>query len=418
MTEALFCSLDSAAIARAIGKAQHSVCYAAPGIQREPAHAMAELARRIGPELITVCLDFDERVMRMGFGDLAAVKILRGAGIAVNSTPGLRTGLVIVDHEGYIFTPTALYLEADQRSTEAPNALRLSRDQVTEALARLSPAAKAIAIAFAKTAEEKDRIRKQAVEVRSVRVADEAFAEVGRRLEEAPPVRFDIARQVRVFNAYLQYVELKLTGAAIQRHRLAIPASIQKLGGSKDLEGRLRTTFDLIDKGGKLSSKSLEDALNEIRKNFTPSLGKDHGRVVLKAAKSHLEERLSKFRDELKAHQERVEKELQGQLDESRKQIVDYFVPRVKANPPDAMRGQFLKFGEAEAGVWLDGELDRVFPKAEALIQKMQLDVRYKDVTFETLNRKDFLDAVKEAFPRIDWDKAYNEFRAAGEKQQ
>lgn len=296
--------------------------------------------------------------------------------------------------------------------------MRLSKDQVTEALARLSPAAKAIAIAFAKTEEERQHIREQAVEVPSTKVIDEEFAAVGKRLEEAPPVQFDIARQVRVFNAYLQYVELKLSGAAIQRHRLAIPASIQKLGGSKDLEGRLRTTFDLIEKGGKLSSKSLEDALNEIRKNFTPSLGKDHGRVVLKAAKPHLEERLSKFRDELKAHQEKVEKELQGQLDESRKLIVDYFVPRVVASPPDAMRGQFLKFEKAEARVWLDGELDRVFPKADALIQKMQLDVRYKDVTFETLNRQDFLDAIKEGFPRIDWDKAYKEFRAAGEKEK
>jgi len=91
-------------------------------------------------------------------------------------------------------------------------------------------------------------------------------------------------------------------------------------------------------------------------------------------------------------------------------------MPLVVANPPDAMRGQFLKFEEPEARAWLAGELDRVFPKAEALIQKMQLDVRYKDVTFETLNREDFLDAIKKAFPRIDWDKAYTEFRAAGEK--
>ena len=418
MTGALFCSLDSAAIVEDIRKAQYSVFYAAPGIQLEPSKALADLARRIDPEFITVCLDFDERVMRMGFGDLAAVQTLREAGIKVFSTPGLRTGLVVVDHEGFIFTPTALYLEADKHPTTAPNAMRLSHDQVTEALARFSPAAKAIAIAFAKTDEERDRIRKQAVEVRSALIADEAFAEVRRRLEEAPPVRFDIARQVRVFNAYLQYVELKLTGAAIQRHRLAIPDSIQKLGSSKDLEGRLRTTFDLIEKGGKLSSKSLEDALNKIRKNFTPSLGKDHGRVVLKAAKPHLEERLSKFRDELKSHQENVEKELQGQLDESRKQIVDYFVPRVVASPPDEMRGQFLKFEEAEARVWLDGELNRVFPKAEELIEKMQLDVRYKDVTFETLNGKDFLDSIKEAFSRINWDKAYNEFRAAGEERQ
>jgi hypothetical protein len=416
MTDPLFRSLDSASIAEDIRKSQFSVCYAAPGIQREPADAMVEVAGKFGPECITVCLDFNERVMRMGFGDLAAVKTLRDAGIVVNSTPGLRTGLMIVDHHGYIFTPTALYLEAEHRPAEAPNAMRLSEDQVKETLARLSPAAKAVAIALAKTDEEKQRIRNQAVEVPSARVADHEFTTVEKRLEEAPPVQFDIARQVRVFNAYLQYVDLKLIGAAIQRHRLAIPSSIQKLGGSKDLEGRLRTTFDLVEKGGALSSKALEDALNEIRKPFTRSLGKLHGRVVLKAAKPHLEERLAKFRDELKAHQEKVERELQGQLDESRKQIMDYFVPRVVVNPPDAMRGQFLKFEEAEARAWLDGELDRVFPKAEALIQKMQLDVGYKDVTFETLNRKDFLDAVKKAYPRIDWDKAYQEFRAAGEK--
>jgi hypothetical protein len=85
------------------------VCYAAPGVQQEPANAMADVAKRIGPELVTVCVDFDERVMRMGFGDLGALKILRAAGIVVRSTPGLRTGLVIIDDDGYIFTPTALY---------------------------------------------------------------------------------------------------------------------------------------------------------------------------------------------------------------------------------------------------------------------------------------------------------------------
>jgi hypothetical protein len=165
MTDPLFCSLDSAAIANDIRRAQYSVCYAAPGIQREPAKAMAELARRIGPELITVCLDFDERVMRMGFGHLATVSTLREAGIAVGSTPGLHTGLVVVDHQGYIFTPTALYLEAENRAAEAPNAMRLSKEQVTEVLARLSPAARAIAIALAKTDEQRQRIRKTSVEV-------------------------------------------------------------------------------------------------------------------------------------------------------------------------------------------------------------------------------------------------------------
>ena len=148
----------------------------------------------------------------------------------IHSTPGLRAGLVIVDDGGYIFTPTALYLKSDQRETEAPNALRLSRDQAAEAQAQLSPAAKALVMARAKTPEDRERIREQAVEISSTEVPEAQFTEVSHRLKEAPPVQFDVARQVRVFEFYLQYVELHLSGVAIQRRRIAIPRKISKSG--------------------------------------------------------------------------------------------------------------------------------------------------------------------------------------------
>jgi hypothetical protein len=416
-TDALFCSLSSPRIADLIRSARQAVCYAAPGIQSDVAQAMVETAGRLGQEMLTVCLDFDERVMRMGYGEIGAVQLLRDAGISVRSAPGLRTAVVIVDTAGFIFTPTALYLEAEPTASAAPNAIRMSGEQVAEALARLSPAAKAIAVAQAKTPEEKRHIEALPLDVGSALVSDVQFAEVGSNLKEAPPVSFDLARQVRVFEAYLQYVELSLTGAAIQRHRLAIPPNIQKLGGSKDLENRLRTTFELIEKGSKLSSKPLEDALNEIRKNFTRSLGKDHGRVVLKAAKPHLTERLATFREKLQKHQADVAAELQKHLDESRDQIIAYYLPRVVETPPDALLGQSLsgKPSEDDARCWLKEELDLVFPSAESLIQEMKLDEGYKDVTFETLNRKDFLESVKTAFPKVNWEMAYDEFRAAGE---
>ena len=416
-TDALFRSLSSQGIAELIHTAQVSVCYAAPGIQSVVAKAMVTTGGRLGLEMLTVCLDFDERVMRMGYGEFSAVQLLRDAGISLSSSPGMRTALVIVDEVGFIFTPTALYLEAEPTGSAAPNAIRMSCDQVAEALARLSPAARTIAVARAKTTEEKNRIETLPLDVGSARIDDEQFTEVGINLKEAPPVRFDLARQVRVFEPYLQYVELSLTGAAIQRHRLAIPPNIQKLGGGEDLEKRLHTTFDLIEKGSKLSSKPLEEALNEIRKNFTPSLGKDHGRVVLKAAKAHLIKRLAVFREKLKKHQTDVATELQKHLDKSRDEIIAYYLPRVVETPPDALLGQLLNGNPSEddARYWLKEELDLVFPNAEALIQEMKLEERYKDVTFETLNRKDFLESVKVAFPKVNWDMAYDEFRAAGE---
>ena len=108
MLEPLFCVVDSAAIAQLISTAKQSVCYAGPGIQREPAKAMAEAAQRLGPEMMTLCIDVDERVVRMGYGDIEAVECLREACIVVRNAPGLRTALVIVDDQGFILTPTAL----------------------------------------------------------------------------------------------------------------------------------------------------------------------------------------------------------------------------------------------------------------------------------------------------------------------
>lgn len=415
----LFCTLDSERIAALIGCAERFVCYAGPGLQKAPAEAMAEVAGRLGVEMVTVALDFDERVMRMGFGDMEAVQTLRAAGIVVCHAPGLRTALILVDDEGYLFTPTALYLEAEPQGQQATNALRLSTEQVREALARLSPVAKAIAVAQTSNEAERERFASLSVEVGTEPVTEDQFNQVDQHLQEAPPVQFDLARQVRVFSAYLQYVELKLSGAAIQRQRLTIPPKILKLGASNDLERRLRTTFELIEKGSMLSSKKLEDELNEIRKDFTRSLGKDHGRVVLKSAKPRLEERLETFRSNLVAHQKSVADHLEGHLDESRKQIINHYLQSVLGNPPDAMLAQLptAQPREEDAQLWLDGELDRVFPKAEELIRKMQLDVRYKDATFETLNRPDFLESVKAAFPMLDWDTAYAEFRAAGEAE-
>jgi hypothetical protein len=63
----------------------------------------------------------------------------------------------------------------------------------------------------------------------------------------------------------------------------------------------------------------------------------------------------------------------------------------------------------------LEEVITKVFPSAKDLIQKMVMEERFKDVTFETLNRPDFLECVQQVFPRINWDRAYIEFKEPGE---
>jgi len=407
-----FQSFTSGDMAALFDRAEHTICFAGPGLQPHAAAALVAAAARIGPELITVCLDFDERVLRMGFGHLDAVKALKNSGIKVATAPGLRMGLAVADDVGFSFTPTALYLEGEDRVGQGMNAMRLSPEQVKETLARLSPAAKQVAILLAKTGEEKQRLSHIEVEIQSRPIEDAAIEQIEKSIRDVPLLKFDVARQVRVYNARLQYVEVELRNASIERRRVAIPKTIQKLGG-EELEGRLRTTFDLIENSSALSSKPLVDKLTKLRRDFTPSLGKKFGRMILKSSKDDFNKRICDLRNDLTAHQENVKALLQEHLDNSLRAIVEHFAPIAERSHPDAMTG---RFGQDAKG-WLHHELMAVFPSATVLVQKMSLECYYKDVTFEDLQDEDFLDAVRKAFPSGDWDKAHDEIGAASGKE-
>jgi hypothetical protein len=405
-------------MAKLMSSARIRVCYVAPGIQDATATVLCSLVASNPKLRISVSVDFSEAAFRMGYGSLGAVKALKDAGIEVVNSPGLRAAVLIVDDTGWVFTPTALYLEPEPHSEETPNAIRLTRDQVDEVILRVSSKEKHAALVEAPTEELKERIKSVVTEIGTEPVSQAEFDIVDDVFERAPAVKFDVARQVRVFEPYLQYVDLSLRGAAIQRQRIRIPKALLRLGSSEDLEGRLRTTFDLIERNSQVSSKRLEKDLYQLRTDLTRSLGK-FGRVMLKAARSRFDERIEEFRARLKAHQIAVESEIEGKLKASREQVIEYYLPAARTKPPDELVGKSVRpnLSDDVLREWIGKKLDDVFPSADEVVSNMTLDVSFKDVTYETLNDPDFVDRLKAAYPEIDWDKPYSEFRAMGEDQ-
>lgn len=405
-------------MAARIRSAKRRICYAAPGLQLAVAEAIREAHKKLPTIAVTASIDFDERVMRMGYGNIESIRLLNEASVPVMNSPGLRAAILIVDDEGFVFTPTALFLENEPQSDETPNAIRLKREQISEVLIRLSSAAKAEAITTASSEKEREELAAMPMEVGLNKVSPQNFQDVAESLRLAPPVAFDVSRQVQVFQPYLQYVEIELRGAAIQRHRVEIPKAIQKLDAGKDLEGRLRTTFELIEKDSKISSKALEDELNKIRKDLTRELGRKFGRVILKSVRERFDERITSFREKLKRHQESVNAKIKEKLVQSRKQVVEHYLPIVATQPPDELLGGLMTAKPTKNDIrnWLDARLCKVFPTADELTKAMTLEVSFKDVTFETLNQPDFFKSLKEAYPDVNWDKPYTDFQALGEK--
>ena len=130
-------------------------------------------------------------------------------------------------------------------------------------------AAKAIALATCKTEEQRQKIVATIPEIPNNLLDKQEIKSIDNSIKKNPLVKFDVTRQVRVYSSYLQYVELSMTGAAIQRQKISMPKSLQALGTAKtELEGRFKTSFDLLAKDNALSSKKLEKEL----KNYSTEL--------------------------------------------------------------------------------------------------------------------------------------------------
>ncbi len=260
-------------------------------------------------------------------------------------------------------------------------------------------------------------IETAAVEVGSEPVSAELLTKTQTNLEQAPPIPFDIARQVRVFEPYIQYVEINLKGCHIERRTVELPKSIQGLDPSADLSSRLHTTFDLIEKSSGVSSAQMEAEVKELREQ-TRSLGKPWGRVLLRSKRPLFDKSVSVIRDKLAEHKKNVQEKLKEVLDDSRNRLIQHFRPLVQKTPPTNLLAQITNDAptDEQIDMWLDQELDRTFPKAEDLMSEMSLDVQFRDVTYETLNQDGFAEKLRQAYPMVDWDKPFTEFDAAMER--
>lgn len=417
MLNSFFTSLDTSKLTRIIGSANESVIFAAPGLRLDVAKALVEVATRLGSEMLIVCLDVSEQSLRLGFGDLSAIKLLNQHNIVINTIDHLRFGLVLSDGKGYSFAPTALYLESEASTALGFNAIKLTHQQALEATTRLSPAAKAIALASISDKQQLSEIENNRPEIPNNPLEIEQIAKLTKALKDAPPLKFDVSRQVRVYSAYLQYVEVSMTGAAIQRLKIAMSEVLQSIGKTdKELEGRFKTSFELIESSNELSSKELEAQLKKIREDFTKPLGRPHGRVMLKSNKELFNQKIEDLKLSLSLHAKSVGENLQASIDKSITDIAEYYLPLVLKNPPDKMRGDLGMFDDENQVLrWLKKQLEKVFPSAEKMLSKMEISVNFKDVTFENLNHEEFLIKIRAAFPHVNWDKAHEEFLAAAE---
>jgi len=396
-----FLRMDENQLVTLIDSAHQRLAYIASGLTLSVAESLIECSKRLSWKNMLVILDSDPEVVRFGYGTLEGLTTLHDyfekIGQLLHHQPGIRICTLIVDGTLIIFSPTPLLIEAGSSQQFKPNALSFSH--VPASL--LDDLSWDDGFGWSHGSEE---------------IKEEDILHAKRDLEANPPVQFDVSRTIRVFNNLFEFVELSLKGCALSRKKVRIPSDL--LGFLKDdktkknFEGTYRIVQEKIAK----EEAAIHAKRKEIADRWLIELP-NYGIVVFRRNKDELQNEIKMLRLEVQRYQQVIEQSLQQEIDESLSTLVKSLLPSVSLNPPTRWT-KFIGSNPTSKDIrpFLEEDLRKSFGSAQEWIEKMEVKVQFKAVTYEALSDPDFVRTVYTAIPSL--TRTHDEFFAVPLQQK
>lgn len=405
-----------------IRSAKQRLVIVSPGLSVEVAVVLADrICEDNYPRELSVTLDVDPEVCRLGYGQVESLDILRPAlefrarGLQIQK--GVRIGILVSDDDILIFSPTPQLIEAGSNSAEKPNAIQIGG---------YGPEALSLACGA------HDQQLMGADQEVGLHLADEsAVDQTKANLKENPPRQFDLARLERVFNYRLEFVDF-----SVEHYKLntrSVPLSAELLGlAEENLQNRLRNTFRVFQASSsfefeitdpanpesklKVNEKMLQDEADKLRKDYFIPLGSSsYGSLILKREKPDFEAKVERLKELVKSYADCVRKDISKAIDVTREDLLSALWPRIKAAPPK----QWLKrsaeghLSDSALRLRLEDEVDRAFGKVEAGFDPKVVCL-FKGVTYETITSdQHFRTAVEKYFGKEEAEKLFSEHEAS-----
>lgn len=395
-------TVDDAYLCQIIGSVKQRLVFMTPGMSDQVAEAVSKRWSELPADAVNIVVDVDPEVCRMGFGTIEALKKLHDQAKKVGSTiheqPGVRIALLIADDITLFYAPTPLLIEGGSEVQARPNAVKLNL----------------VPTEIAKDMGLKEAGGEPTVGVQSI--SPQKMMDTSNDLVKNPPMKFDIARKVRVFNSQIEFVEFELRGHQIGKRKVNIPSDLLGLAKDDKTKKLLHSSFQLIDdEDAKISGKEVSDEKDKIARDFLINLP-NFGNVILRSKKDEFEAEVDKLKNKIKSFQKELEAKLQLAIDKNRTSLVNALAPAVITQTPDRWK-KFLPSNPSDEDIRqiLDCELAEQFGSAEENLKQIDISLIFKGVTYETLNNPEFVKIVKKKMPIL---KLYEEYDAAKESRQ
>jgi hypothetical protein len=392
-------SLPDIELQAQISCASRRLIVIAPGVTEPVAQSIADKWKQLGPSSVQIVLDADPEVCRMGFGDLGGMKLLQQAaeelGARIHQQPGLRVGVVITDETTTIYSPVPRLVEAGGAPGERLNALRFDAPLIQP------------------TTESTDL---KEIDLHPATISRKDIKNAEQDLSSNPPVKFDLARKVRVFNARFEFVEFELRGLFLSRKRVQIPSDLFGLAREPKAQKLLRSSFQLLEESSELSGERVTKLKQYIAKRYLIPLP-GHGSVILRSNKEDFQSAVRSLERYVHRFQKRLKKQLQAAIDSNREVLMAAILPTVTKNPPVRWKrylGDHANSQQVES--LLRRELTEAFGLSDDVLEEMKVKIIFKGVTYESLNDPDFIRIALEKIPSL--EALHDEFDAAKAKGQ
>lgn len=385
------------ALVEMISRARSRLVVIAPALTKLVADAVSSRLDDLGQLSVTVILDADPEVYRLGFGDQAALDTIRDASARAHfdlrEQPGVRIGVVISDATTMVYSPVSKNIEAGSTSAEKPNAIVLTGG----AGDRIATAAGADTGAAAL----KPEVGANALEPAKVQAMQ-------LNLKTNPPKPFDITRKLNVFTSRVQYVEFSASNYRLMTRQIPLPPELVDVADDdlkNRITSRIRAPFDgvgkldiTLDHDGKselikVDDEWLKKERKRIEDKYTFQIN-NFGRVILFSDRDAFDKEIGRFKVVINLYQKALQSKLKEFEAAFEKRIIDEFTPRWESNPPAYFARWGIKITPENIRAKLKMVAHDIFEGAISF-DEPKIKVLYKNVAPENIRDDAFLEVLK-----------------------
>lgn len=356
--------------------ARGTITFVGPGMTVGLASAIQDTLKQRQDIELTLTVDLDPEVCRLGFGELAAVELLQALAAQrpgiLRRQSGIRLCALTVDSNTIVFPPVPRLVESP---TEVPAAISIS-----------------VSLPEGERASIGQQVHHN---VSSAPATPDNIHVLKQDLQENPPLPFDLSHKVHVFNAQFEFVEFELKGLALSRKKVPLPSFLMGLSRDPKTQNLLQSNFRLIGDDTELSSDVVLKLKQRLIDRYLIGLPK-YGNVILRTQKPRFERSVRLLRHFIGRYQKKVEKLLTEEMKKNQDTVAKMLFPLVRQNVPSDWRKYFTGTpSDSELRDLLSDALARAFGAPSDHLQKMSCSVIFKGITYELLSDKQFVETAR-----------------------